>query len=158
MLYFYLNSNEITENIGFVKWDASSRWSFGPNSACGSIESPTILTTHPILIDWIFHLCHRIWIFLATESIKNFSSSFQSIDNIQSSNSFALCMLGIGNSITNYIFEKNTKNTTSFFQMVQFQDLNSSSPFYRFSRLPVQLKSVKLKSVKLYRYFEPNPS
>ena len=83
---FYLNSNEITENIGFI-------------------------------IDWIFHLCHR---FLATESIKNFASSFESIDNVQSCNSFSFCMFGVGNSITNYIFEKYAKNTSSFFFMVQF--------------------------------------
>ena len=136
MLYFYLNSNEITENIGFIKRGASSWWSPSLYRLMRNSDEMTTGNKHSTLIDWIFHLCHRIWIFLATESIKNFSSSFQSIDNIQSSNSFALCMLGIGNSITNYIFEKNTKNTTSFFQMVQ--DLNSSSPIYQFS-------------VKLYR-------
>ena len=30
--------------------DASFRWSFRPNSAWGSIESTTILTTHPSLL------------------------------------------------------------------------------------------------------------
>ena len=32
----------------FIKWDASSRWSFRPNSAQGSIET-TIGKTHPTL-------------------------------------------------------------------------------------------------------------
>ena len=30
---------------------APFRWSFGPHSACGSIESTTILTTHPRLVE-----------------------------------------------------------------------------------------------------------
>ena len=103
MLYFYLNSNEITENIGFI-------------------------------IDWIFHLCLVVWICLATESIKNFACSFESIDNVQSSDSFAFCMFGVGDSITNDIFEEYTKNTASFFHMVQFLDLNSSSPINWFGK------------------------
>ena len=32
-----------------VKWGASSRWSFRPNSAGGSIETTTIGDTHPTL-------------------------------------------------------------------------------------------------------------
>ena len=33
----------------FINWGASSRWSFGPNSACGSKETTTIGKTHPTL-------------------------------------------------------------------------------------------------------------
>jgi len=33
-----------------IKWDASSRWSFHPNPAWGSIEMMTIGKTHPTLI------------------------------------------------------------------------------------------------------------
>ena len=33
-----------------INGGASFRWSFGPNSAWGSIESMTILTTHPSLV------------------------------------------------------------------------------------------------------------
>ena len=33
-----------------INWGASFRWSFGPLSAWGSIESTTILTTHPSLV------------------------------------------------------------------------------------------------------------
>ena len=32
-----------------IKWYASSRWLFGPNSTWGSIEAMTIVTTHPTL-------------------------------------------------------------------------------------------------------------
>ena len=32
-----------------VKWCTSSRWSFGPNSTCGNIETTTIGKTHPTL-------------------------------------------------------------------------------------------------------------
>ena len=38
-----------------LKWGASSRWSFRPNSAWGSIETTTIRETHPALLtDWPF--------------------------------------------------------------------------------------------------------
>ena len=33
-----------------IKWGASSRWSFGPNSVWGSVETMTIGKTHPNLI------------------------------------------------------------------------------------------------------------
>ena len=33
-----------------IKWGASSRWSFGPNSTWGSIETTTIWKTRPSLI------------------------------------------------------------------------------------------------------------
>ena len=36
-------------NILVVKWDASSRWSFGPNFAWGSIETTAIGKSHPSL-------------------------------------------------------------------------------------------------------------
>ena len=39
----------ITAAQGMINGGASFRWSFGPLSAWGSIESTTILTTHPSL-------------------------------------------------------------------------------------------------------------
>ena len=33
-----------------LKWSASSRWSFGPKSTWGSIETTTIGNTHPTLL------------------------------------------------------------------------------------------------------------
>ena len=35
--------------IGYLKWDAPSRWSFGPDSARGSMEATTIEKTYPTL-------------------------------------------------------------------------------------------------------------
>ena len=40
---------EFFADESFVKWVASSRWSFGSNSARGSIETMTIEKTHPTL-------------------------------------------------------------------------------------------------------------
>ena len=37
-----------------VNRGAPFRWAFGPHSACGSIESTTILTTHPSLFIFFF--------------------------------------------------------------------------------------------------------
>ena len=42
--------NEKVLNVCVVNGGASFRWSFGPHSAWGSIESTTILTTHPSLV------------------------------------------------------------------------------------------------------------
>jgi len=41
--------NEHGATTGRVNGGAPIRWSFGPLSAWGSIESTTILTTHPSL-------------------------------------------------------------------------------------------------------------
>ena len=38
-----------SKNDDIINGDASFRWSFGPLFAWGSIESTTILTTHPSL-------------------------------------------------------------------------------------------------------------
>ena len=43
-MHGHLHQNDIRLN-----WGASFRWSFGPLSAWGTIESTTILTTHPSL-------------------------------------------------------------------------------------------------------------
>ena len=37
-----------------LKWDACSRWSFGPNSAWRSIETMTIGMTHPTLTLFLY--------------------------------------------------------------------------------------------------------
>ena len=43
---------KLSRDQGFqgLNGNASFRWSFGPHSAWGSIESTTILTTHPSLL------------------------------------------------------------------------------------------------------------
>ena len=46
-------NSQITNDLLQLKWGASSRWSFGPNSAGGSIETTSIGKTHPILFWWI---------------------------------------------------------------------------------------------------------
>ena len=44
------SDHELKVSFGhFLKWGASSQWSFGPNSAWGSIEMTTIGKTHPTL-------------------------------------------------------------------------------------------------------------
>ena len=42
-------STQIEELSCMLKWDASYRWSFGPNSAWGRIETTIIGKTHPTL-------------------------------------------------------------------------------------------------------------
>ena len=42
-----------------INGGASFRWSFGPLTAWGSIESATILTTHPRLFLW--KTCNKLW-------------------------------------------------------------------------------------------------
>ena len=46
-----LNPTKVTVDLRFffVKWGASFRWSFHPNSAWGSMETTTIGQTHPTL-------------------------------------------------------------------------------------------------------------
>ena len=42
--------DSLRTDFHLLKWDASSRWPFGPNgsnSACGSIETMAIVTTPP---------------------------------------------------------------------------------------------------------------
>ena len=46
MLKHIVTKSVLKSNIN-VQWSASFRWSFGPNSAWGSIEMATILKTHP---------------------------------------------------------------------------------------------------------------
>ena len=41
---------EVSRKSAKLNWDPSFRWSFGPFSAWGSIESTTILTTNPSLL------------------------------------------------------------------------------------------------------------
>ena len=45
---------KITNNDNLLKWSALFRWSFGPNSAWGSIERTIIGKTHPTLLVQIF--------------------------------------------------------------------------------------------------------
>ena len=49
LLCFADKSEKFCERYVMIKWGASSRWSFGPKSAWGSIET-TIGKTHPTLL------------------------------------------------------------------------------------------------------------
>ena len=42
----------LIDRIGEIKWGASSRWSFGPISAWGRIETTTTGNTHSTLQNW----------------------------------------------------------------------------------------------------------
>ena len=44
-IYIFLSKNNV-----FVKWSASYRWSFSPNSAWGSKETTILGNTHPSLV------------------------------------------------------------------------------------------------------------
>ena len=44
------------QKVRFINGGASFQWSFGPHSVWGSIESTTILTTHPSLPYMYFEL------------------------------------------------------------------------------------------------------
>ena len=48
------------ERFLFIKWDASYRWSFGPNSACGRIEKRVTGKTHSTLVTCFFDIFSRL--------------------------------------------------------------------------------------------------
>ena len=50
MWFVWLKYNFLVDSVCFLNRGASFRWSFGPLSAWRSIESTTILTTHPSLV------------------------------------------------------------------------------------------------------------
>ena len=65
MCQFYAWQCNCSGNNGFsiqasLKWSASSRWLFGPNSAQGSIELVTIENAHPTL--WNSHCTNENWL------------------------------------------------------------------------------------------------
>ena len=49
-------------NTVYLKWGASSRWSFGPKSACGSIETMTIGKTHSTLAASTLNITNSKWL------------------------------------------------------------------------------------------------
>merc|ERR1712141_952806 len=53
--------------------------------------------------------------FLNLQIRREYTLSLQSIDNIHGSDSLPLCMFGIGDSITDDIFQENLKDTSGFF-------------------------------------------
>ena len=86
---FTCNDQQIIDLLGKVKWGASLRWSFGPNSAWGRIETTTIGKTHPTLYQrnrrgnniltihfFIINVVQCIW-FVAVNSSSIFIASFQ---------------------------------------------------------------------------------
>ena len=52
---------------------------------------------------------------LTTETVQSTSLSLQSIDNVHGSDGFPLGMLGVGDSITDDIFQENLEDTSGFF-------------------------------------------
>ena len=53
--------------------------------------------------------------FLSSESVKGTSLTFQGVDDIHSGDSLPLGVLGVGDSITDDIFQENFQDTTSLF-------------------------------------------
>ena len=77
---FFYNKCKMCRNVSFIfilKWDASSRWSFGPNSARGSIETINIGKMQPTLIQSSF-----LEIGLADESV-HFVSELDDKDSLR---------------------------------------------------------------------------
>ena len=54
-LLFAANASRLAFGKFQVKWDASFRWSFHPNSAWGNIEMTTIGKTHPTVDFLVFN-------------------------------------------------------------------------------------------------------
>ena len=52
---------------------------------------------------------------LSTESVKSSALSLESVDNIESSNSLSLGVLGVGDSITDDVFEEDLEDASGFF-------------------------------------------
>ena len=53
--------------------------------------------------------------YLSTESVKGLALSFQSIDNIKSSDSFSFGEFGVSDCISENIFKEYFETPTSFF-------------------------------------------
>ena len=53
--------------------------------------------------------------YLSTESVKGLALSFQSIDNIKSSDSFSLSEFGVSDCISENIFKEYLEVASSFF-------------------------------------------
>ena len=63
------------ESISIIKWGASSRWSFRPNSAWGSIETTNLAKTHPTLFRiFLSKLCQQSFLskFFVNSILSNF--------------------------------------------------------------------------------------
>ena len=52
---------------------------------------------------------------LSTESVQGSSLAFQGVDNIESCDSLSLGMLGVGDGITDYVFQEDLEDTSGFF-------------------------------------------
>ena len=66
---------KIAENLTIINGGTSFQWSFGPFSTCGSIESTTILTTHPSLL-FITNYLELYWL------VCEFSASIYTIEGL----------------------------------------------------------------------------
>ena len=53
--------------------------------------------------------------FLTSESVESSALSFQSIDDIHSGDGLSLGVLGVGDCVSDNIFQENLENSTSFF-------------------------------------------
>ena len=65
--------------------------------------------------DFWFRSRNRLMGYLSTESVKGLALSFQSIDNVKSSDSFSLGVFSVGDWISDNIFKEYLEDTTSFF-------------------------------------------
>merc|ERR1712156_1165487 len=75
-----------------------------------------------IFTDWIVRLQK-----LSSKSVKSASLSLQCIDDIHCCNCLPLGMFGVGNCITDYIFQEDFQNSSGFFVNKSRDSLHSSS-------------------------------
>lgn len=52
---------------------------------------------------------------LTAETIQSTALAFQRVNHVHGSDCFPLCVLGVRDSVTNYILQENFENTTSLF-------------------------------------------
>ena len=66
--------------------------------------------------------------FLSTKSVEGTSLAFQSIHDIHGSDSLPLCVLGVGDSITDYILKEHLEDATGLLVDEAGDPLDSSPP------------------------------
>ena len=68
-----------------------------------------------------------VFLFLTTESVEGASLAFESIHNVHSGDGLATSVLGIGDRITNDVFEKDLEDTPSLFVYQSRDTLDTTS-------------------------------
>ena len=64
---------------------------------------------------------------LASESVESSALSFQSVDNIESSNSLPLSVLGVGNGISDNVLQENFEDASGLFVDQSGDSLDTTS-------------------------------